>query len=84
MLSSTSGYCDDIFPLQVRHRPLRIRKLRIGIFSYQWSGVEHLGQCEAGKTIDSSGFGSLKMTTLRKEPTTAPNRKVKIEKRVST
>ena len=42
------------------------------MFSYQWSGVLQIGQCEAGKAIDSPSLGSLRITTFKKLPTTAP------------
>lgn len=42
------------------------------MFSYQCRVVLHFGQCDAGKTIDWSGSGSRRITTLRKLPMMAP------------
>ena len=59
------------FP-QARHLPLSHRKLKIGILSYHFNGVLHLGQCDGGKTTDSPGTGIRSITTLRKLPIMVP------------
>ena len=60
--------------------PRRRRKLSTGILSYHLIGVLQTGQRDGGKTIDSPSAGSLRMTTLRKLPTTAPEKILAIVK----
>jgi hypothetical protein len=43
----------------------------MGILSYHFRVCWHLGQCDAGKTMELSS-GSLQITTLRKLPIEAP------------
>jgi hypothetical protein len=43
---STKGYCEDIFLPQCRHFPLKIKKLKRGIKSFQDKGCLQLGQKE--------------------------------------
>jgi hypothetical protein len=50
--NSTSGYLQCILVLQNLHLPPRKRKLNTGILSYQNIFLPHLGQCDAGNTID--------------------------------
>jgi hypothetical protein len=47
-----------------------------GILSYHLRVWRHLGHLEAGKTIDESSSGSLRITTFKKLPTEAPMIKV--------
>ena len=61
----------EIGALQLRQRPRRARKLRIGTLSYQTIGAPQAGQEERGVMIDSRR-GSRWMQTLRNEPTQAP------------
>jgi hypothetical protein len=63
----------EIFVLQLRHFPRRISQLRTGMLSYGAIAFPHLGQLDAGRTIDLSA-GMRKMHTFRKLPTTSPNK----------
>src|SRR5258708_39909333 len=53
--------------------PPRIIQLRTGILSYGAIALPHLGQLDAGRTIDLSA-GMRRMHTFRKLPTTRPNK----------
>src|SRR3972149_8391410 len=76
--ASTSGYCQDIFFLQYRHRPRKKRKLQIGIKSNELKSCLHLGQCERFLTI-LFRLGARNETTFKKLPIAEPKRKMKIE-----
>src|SRR3990172_5312301 len=73
--SSTTGYCQEIRCPQLRHCPLRRRKLRTGILSYSLIAVRQLGHGERGITT-LSPWGSRGMQTLPKPPTMSPNTKL--------
>lgn len=70
--SSTSGERAEIDAWHVRHRPRSATHDTIGISSLGFRGVPHSGQCDGGDTIDSPR-GTRHNTTLRNDPTTAPN-----------
>jgi hypothetical protein len=52
------------------------------MFSYQERGVRHLGQCDAGKTMEPFSAGNRRMTTLRKLPIIAPKSRANKSMRV--
>src|SRR3989344_33825 len=80
---STNGYCQEIFVLQAKHFPRRKTKLAMGRSSYHFNFLAQVKHFDRPKTIDWPVF-KRKMTTLRKLPTTAPKRKIKMEtKRLS-
>lgn len=81
MAISTKGYCQEIDWRQDRHFAPKIIKLRTGILSNQRIAALQVGQCDPGKTIEESGSGSRKITTLRKLPTMAPKIIAIIEKK---
>ena len=51
--ASISGYCIDIFSLQLRHLPPRIIKLITGIKSYHLMRLPQFVQWDAPNAIDS-------------------------------
>src|SRR3990167_9334634 len=79
--ASTSGYCQDIFFLQYRHRPRKNKKLKTGIKSNALKSCLHLGQCERFLTI-LFRLGERKTTTFKKLPTADPKIKNKSEYKI--
>jgi hypothetical protein len=59
--------------LQLRQFPPSISQYRKGISSYEAIAFPHLGQLDAGRTIDLSA-GMRRMHTFRKLPSTRPNK----------
>jgi hypothetical protein len=49
----------------------------MGMLSCHLRVCRHLGHLEAGKTMDASSSGSLRITTFKKLPTEAPKIKEK-------
>src|SRR3990170_4352295 len=76
--ASTSGYCQNIFLLQYRHRPRKNKKLQTGIKSNALKSCLHLGQCERFLTMLFL-LGERNKTTFKKLPIAEPKRKMKIE-----
>ena len=62
--------------MQLEHFPLKIKKLRTGMFSHQESLWLQLGQEEPGVTIERPS-GILKMQTFRKLPMHRPEIKTR-------
>ena len=51
---STKGYCKDIFFRQSRQRPFKIKKLKIGMLSYQLICFLQFGHLERDVKKDCS------------------------------
>src|SRR3989304_2639064 len=75
--NSTMGDCQEMRCPQLRHCPMRKRKLSIGMLSYALMAVRQLGHREPGMTI-LSPLGIRWMHTLQKLPTTRPSRRLDV------